>query len=445
MSLKYSVIIPTLNEEYFIEKNLRFLNSLNRNLEIIVSDGGSIDNTTAVAKKYNAQVINSDTGRGIQLNTGAKAANGDIFLFLHADTFLPKNAFDLLDEYFTNHENNICRFSLGFDFNHRLLDLYSSLSKYDTPFTRFGDSAVIVRKSFFEKLKGFSNRDIFEDVDFLSRSAKYGRINILNATVNSSARRLIKDGIIERQLYNTLLFIGYIFNINQQTLSKLYNNTISKSETNSIIIFLRFPKLGEVKTRLAKTTSSEFALRFYKSCSENLVKNVKRIPRINRFVFYSNKNEKENVNKWLGNKLFFAPQEGDDLGIRMKNAFEKVFSTGTQKAIIVGTDIPDLSKNIILDAFNSLNNNDVVIGPSKDGGYYLLGIKKMYPELFEDIEYSTSNVFSQTLTRVNRLNLSYHLHTELMDIDTKEDLVEWLSNEGENPIKDEIKLSFNTI
>jgi glycosyltransferase involved in cell wall biosynthesis len=153
MSFKYSVIIPTLNEEYFIEKNLRFLNSLNRNLEIIVSDGGSVDNTTAVAKKYNAQVINSDTGRGIQLNTGAKATNGDIFLFLHADTFLPKNAFDLLDEYFTNNENNICRFSIGFDFNHRLLDLYSSFSKYDTPFTRFGDSAVIVRKSFFENLK----------------------------------------------------------------------------------------------------------------------------------------------------------------------------------------------------------------------------------------------------------------------------------------------------
>lgn len=445
MSFKYSVIIPTLNEEFFIEKNLRFLNSLNRNLEIIVSDGGSVDNTTVVAKGFNARVINSDPGRGIQLNNGAKAARGDIFLFLHADTLLTENAFDLLDEYFTNQENNICRFLLGFDFNHRLLDLYSSFSKYDTPFTRFGDSAIIIRNNFFTKLNGFHNRDIFEDVDFFSRSVKYGRINILNATVNSSARRLIRDGIIKRQLFNTLLFIGYILNVNQQTLSKLYNNTFNKSETNSIIIFLRFPKIGEVKTRLAKTTSSEFALTFYKSCAENLIKNVKQIPRVKRFAFYSNKNEKGEINKWLGNKLFFAPQEGDDLGSRMINAFEKVFSTGAQKVIIVGTDIPDLSKDIILDAFNSLNSNDVVIGPSKDGGYYLLGMTKMCPELFDEIEYSTSTVLSQTLARVNKLNLSYQLLPKLVDIDTKEDLVEWLSNDTENPIKKEIKLSYNTI
>jgi len=224
----------------------------------------------------------------------------------------------------------------------------------------------------------------------------------------------------------------------------MYNKTIKKVKTNSIIIFLRYPKTGQVKTRLAKTTSSEFALRFYKSCAENIVKNVKRIPGINRFAFYSNEAEKEKIVDWLGSKLFFLPQQGNDLGNRMKNAFEKVFSTGAQKVIIIGTDIPDLSENIIKNAFNILDKNDVVIGPSKDGGYYLLGLKKMYTELFEGIEYSTRMVFTETLSVVKKLKLSYQLLPELQDIDTEEDLIHWFENNSKNKIKHVIKIAYET-
>jgi rSAM/selenodomain-associated transferase 1 len=224
----------------------------------------------------------------------------------------------------------------------------------------------------------------------------------------------------------------------------MYNKKVHRSKTDSIIIFLRYPRNGQVKTRLAKTTSSEFATNFYKSCAENLVNTTKRISSINRFAFFANENEREEIKSWLGNKLFYAHQEGDDLGIRMKNAFEKVFNTGSQKVIIIGTDIPDLSKELICRAFNDLDNNDVVIGPSKDGGYYLLGIKKMHIRLFEDIEYSTSSVYSETLTRVTDLNLTYTLLPVLSDIDTEEDLVNWLNNEANNSIKNEIKLAYKT-
>ncbi len=199
---------------------------------------------------------------------------------------------------------------------------------------------------------------------------------------------------------------------------------------------------GQVKTRLAKTTSSEFALNFYKLCAENLIRNIKKIPSLNRFVFYSNKNEKTEIINWLGSKLFFAPQEGDDLGSRMKNAFEKVFSAGSLKVIIVGTDIPDLSKEVIKNAFELLDSNDVVIGPAKDGGYYLFGMKKMHFELFERIEYSTSTVLSETLLRTKELNLTYHLLPELRDIDTEDDLLNWLNHDYSNPIKKNVKLAY---
>jgi rSAM/selenodomain-associated transferase 1 len=128
----------------------------------------------------------------------------------------------------------------------------------------------------------------------------------------------------------------------------------------------------------------------------------------------------------------------------MKNAFEKIFSTGAQKVIIIGTDIPDLSKEIIIDAFVKLNSYDIVIGPSKDGGYYLLGMKKMNSQLFEGIQFSTASVLKETMIKVKELKLTYHLLPELMDIDTEEDLVSWLNDEYKNPIKPIIRLAHNT-
>ena len=330
---------------------------------------------------------------------------------------------------------------LGFDFNHKLLDIYSRFSKYDTQLTRFGDSTIIIRRTFFDELGGFENRETFEDVEFLKRASRFGRINILNAYVTSSSRRFIQNGIIKKQLANLLIFFGYLLNVNSQTLTRIFNKKL-KNRTDSIIIFVRYPLKGQVKTRLAKTTSSEFALGFYKLCAENLIRKIKKVPSVNRIVFYSNKNEKTEIINWLGSKLLFAPQDGDDLGSRMKNAFEKVFSAGSQKVIIVGTDIPDLSKKIIVEAFELLHSNDFVIGPAKDGGYYLLGMKKMHTELFEEIKYSTATVLSETLLKAKELNLTYELLTELKDIDTEEDLVNWLNHDYSNPIKRKVKLAY---
>ena len=94
------------------------LNSFKEEFELIISDGGSTDRTLDVAKGKNVKVINSPKGRGTQLNAGAKAANGEFLIFLHADTFLPDNAFNLIEEFFTDPAHKICRFLLGFDFNH---------------------------------------------------------------------------------------------------------------------------------------------------------------------------------------------------------------------------------------------------------------------------------------------------------------------------------------
>jgi rSAM/selenodomain-associated transferase 1 len=222
-------------------------------------------------------------------------------------------------------------------------------------------------------------------------------------------------------------------------------NNSQNNKGNSLIIFLKHPKNGQVKTRLAKTTSQDFATKFYKLCAEHIIQTIKEISDINRFAFYSNQSEKKEVESWLGSDLLFMPQEGDDLGSRMKNAFNSVFSLGSEKVIIIGTDIPELSKELLAEAFDHLNKNEVVLGPSKDGGYYLLGIKKIYPELFDGIEYSTSSVLSDTIKRIKDLGLSYHLLPVLSDVDTEEDLIEWMGRSSNTSLKKEINLAYKPI
>lgn len=206
MSIKYSVIIPTLNEKAFIAKCIESTRNNIPNAEIIIADGGSNDNTIDICKRYDVKIINSAKGRGQQLNEGARAASGETLIFLHTDTFLPDDAYNLINDFFANPKNNICRFLLGFDFNHKILDLYTAFSKYDTLFTRFGDSSIIVRKDIFNRLNGFENSETFEDVDFLKRASRFSKVEILNDSVTSSSRRFIQNGVIYQQLLNIFFF-----------------------------------------------------------------------------------------------------------------------------------------------------------------------------------------------------------------------------------------------
>jgi len=218
-----------------------------------------------------------------------------------------------------------------------------------------------------------------------------------------------------------------------------------KAKAASIIIFTRYPIEGKVKTRLASTIGNHHAKEFYKMISEIIINDTKLIRNSYKYVFYSDEAEKEMVKKWLGRSFLYSHQEGKELGERMTNAFRKVFSHGAKKAIIIGTDIPDLSSQIIKEAIRKLDKTDLVIGPSKDGGYYLLGMKKYLPALFKNIEYGTNSVFAETIAKAEKLNLTYSTLELLQDIDTEEDLINWLKSRNRNGIKKQISLAYESI
>ena len=207
---------------------------------------------------------------------------------------------------------------------------------------------------------------------------------------------------------------------------------------NALIVFVRYPEAGKVKTRLAEGTSNVFAGSVYRLCAERIFSEISSLKNFNRYIFYSEEKDKKKIIEWTNNNFFYYHQVGDDLGERMFNAFEFVFNQQNRQAIIVGTDIPDLSKEIILGAIDSLDKNDLVIGPSYDGGYYLLGMKKVHSGLFEDIEWSSNSVFSSTVRKANALNLKIKELQMLRDIDTKNELDNWLLQADNMELKNKI-------
>ncbi|CDF80699.1 putative glycosyltransferase (GT2) [Formosa agariphila KMM 3901] len=188
----------------------------------------------------------------------------------------------------------------------------------------------------------------------------------------------------------------------------------------ALIIFARNPELGKCKTRLAKTIGDENALDIYRTLLQHTA-DIATGVKADSFVFYSEHIHKNDT--WDDNTFRKKLQQGDDLGERMSHAFSDLFQNNYQKIIIIGSDILDLTTASINDAYNQLEHHDVVIGPAKDGGYYLLGMKTLHSSLFENKSWGTATVLKDSLKNLE--NKSVHLLEELNDIDTFEDIKEY--------------------
>lgn len=185
------------------------------------------------------------------------------------------------------------------------------------------------------------------------------------------------------------------------------------------MVFVKNLQRGRVKTRLAKTVGDEKALEVYRVLLDHTLTIAKRVD-CDKAIFYSDYIEE--TDKWRKAKFNQFVQSGNDLGERMYNAFKQTFSNQYKSVVIIGSDCLDLNEHIITDAFDILYDNEIVIGPAKDGGYYLLGMRKLYKEFFINKHWSTENVLLDTLLDVSQLNVSMKLLPTLSDIDEEKDL-----------------------
>lgn len=187
----------------------------------------------------------------------------------------------------------------------------------------------------------------------------------------------------------------------------------------AVIIFVRNPELGTCKTRLAKTIGNEAALHIYKFLLQHTA-TVTASLSADKYVFYSEKIKKNDL--WDDAVFIKKLQTGANLGVRMENAFIDLFQLGYQKVVIIGSDLLDLEPNHLNQAFDKLKEHDVVIGPAKDGGYYLLGLSKPTACLFQNKPWSEPHLLEVTLKELSQKNVSFSLLEVLNDLDTFEDI-----------------------
>jgi rSAM/selenodomain-associated transferase 1 len=194
----------------------------------------------------------------------------------------------------------------------------------------------------------------------------------------------------------------------------------------ALIVFVKHPAPGQVKTRLVPVLGEELATALYRALGETILEATVPGPgEYERLVFFAPEDAAEGMRAWLPG-LRLLPQAGANLGERMAGAFARAFERGATRVAIVGTDAPAVSRATVVEALEALDAADVVLGPAEDGGYYLLAVSQPRPELFEGVSWSTSTVLEETRSRADRGGLKTHLLPRLRDIDTAEDLrAEW--------------------
>jgi len=187
-----------------------------------------------------------------------------------------------------------------------------------------------------------------------------------------------------------------------------------------LIIFVKAPRPGDVKTRIAQVIGREAACHAYVMIVEAFLGNLQTVLDVQ--IRYSPDDAFPDIRRWVQSKWTSAGQGPGDLGERLVSAFRDGFASGAERVVVIGSDAPDITREDIESAWQALATHDVVIGPAEDGGYWLIGLRAEQPSLFENMPWSSPTMFQETVARAHAAKLSIHTLRQLCDIDTVEDL-----------------------
>ncbi|WP_293335722.1 TIGR04282 family arsenosugar biosynthesis glycosyltransferase [Microcoleus sp. CAWBG58] len=197
--------------------------------------------------------------------------------------------------------------------------------------------------------------------------------------------------------------------------------------SEKLIVFTRYPEPGKAKTRLIPVLGKTGAANLHrlmaqKAIARALSLSLQNSGRLSVEIHYTGGSQQQ-MQEWLGTDIIYQNQIEGDLGAKMTAAFQQSFNSGVDKAVIIGTDCPALKVEIMAQAFDKLSQHDLVLGPATDGGYYLIGLRRSIPELFNGIKWGTSEVFASTRAIAQNLDLNIAYLPTLADIDLPEDLL----------------------
>ncbi len=453
------VVIPTLNEARALPALLRDLSHLTPPPQVVVVDGGSTDETREVAREAGAQVIWAPRGRGTQMNVGAACLSTPWLLFVHADSRIPPKTRSALQDWLQSPPSHeAAHFAFELDARGPLWSFITVGQRLREALTgmAYGDQGLLLSRRRWEAVGGFPHLPLMEDVEMVLRLRRSGGLARIPAPLVTSGRRYRRSGVIRGWLRNTALISLYRMGVPSHRLAPLYppyapqpktpggGEAPSRGPTSGdsagppacqptegevgaplpfsdgslplVLVFAKAPRPGQVKTRLAADLGEETAARIYRTMGRTVVDGLRGGPFRIR-VCFAPADARTEMADWLGRAdLDFHPQSDGDLGHRMETAAAEAFRSAS-RVCLVGTDTPDLDHRVVEEALRGLEDADAVVGPARDGGYYLLALNRLEPSLFRDVPWSTSRVLETTLARAKEAGLTVRTLTMRVDVD----------------------------
>ena len=441
-SQKLAVICPLLNESKCLTALLAELENLNPD-EIAFVDGGSWDGTIELIKRWQtshelgskSKLIHASPGRGPQQNLGVENTVSENLLFLHADTCLPEGAKKLIVETLHSEKPPILG-AFQFELDQKSISFLAVewLTKFRNHALKFpfGDQGIFMTRNAFEDVGGFPNFQTMEDFVLVQRAQKKGKVKVLKETATTSTRRWEANGLLKtfkKHFERQALWLS-----DENSATKVF-----QVPKRGLSIFLKPPLPGQVKTRLAKGVGEGLATMVYQELGRHVFEvasneMTQKHLDMETFIFSDRTGYDQDIKAWLGAKREnpLVVQRGEGLGERMGNAFRWLEDRHYKHNAIIGTDCPKIDERIFSETMGALSKHDLVLGPTSDGGYYLIALSIPFMDgLFTDVEWSTQSVLDKTLANAKKLSLSTHLLPKLDDIDEKEDLVNFTRSEAD--------------
>ena len=363
--------------------------------------------------------VTAPRGRGAQMDAGAAVARGRWLLFLHADSRLPADWRDVIVEADRRPPVVGGAFRLALesrDWRARVLEFAVRLrvAVFRLP---YGDQALFVRRSVFDAIGGFRGLPLMEDVDMVRRLKTQGRLHVARSAVTTAGRRWERHGWIRHSYRNVMRLGRYMAGADPEVLAREYYGR----KPAAILIMARAPWSGG-KTRLHVDGPAHGVLRT--ALLEDTLDVVRLVPAADSIIACEPADEVSGMRQLAGSECEVIGQRGASLGERLIHAFDSAFRRGYRSVIVIGSVIPDLPDRIVRSALASLSDgsDQVVLGPARDGGYYLVGLNRLHRHLFRGIDWSTGHVLRQTLGRAAELDLPILRLEEWSDVDDLGDL-----------------------
>jgi rSAM/selenodomain-associated transferase 1 len=416
-----SIIIPVRNQATGLKRTLASLVPEKNGHEVIVLDRGSVDGSATLARSTEwIRFVKTTGNQGAILNAGVAMAKGEILVFLGPGVTLERGWSASVEEAVQRPGFRIGCMRLAVNSKnplYRLVEFSSFCRTAVFKRARIGQ-ALFIRKADLEDQTPFSEGAALLGLDLCRRFAAEGGLVQVRRSAIHSPRHWERNGICAQIVADTTAWWGW------RRTGEVPDSVAKRGEgRNAVLMFLRRPQPGKVKTWLGDIIGDERSARVYmRTVNEVLTEVDKARIEAETFIFYRPHSAQEEVSRWIGNGALYVPQKGSNALDKRKHAMEVVFGMAYENAVFLGPHCPSITREHLGEAISALKTNDLVVGPTDDGGCYLVGMRKPLHKLFDQIDWENRSMGADILRIGSEQGIQCTQLETLRNFDSAEDV-----------------------